>query len=1296
MSAHHDTNGFGTSPDTKVRPTPLSKPLPLILLTLIGIGLTLIIPAPVTKSQEGATPPHWVWYPDDPVGQAPAQTRYFRKVFRVKELSRLTLDVTADNRYTLWLDGQELASGSDWTFAKHLELAVPTGIHVLSVEAENDDVGPAGLLIQGGILPLGQGVPIHTGSGGWRASQIPPQDETWKTYQFEEGPDWMPVRDLGTLGVGPWSQRVVFESGDASERFRVPDGFRIRQAASMDLTGSAVSLAFDPEGNPCIGVERGPVVRLIDENDDGRYDRRQIITPQMTNCQSVAFIDGHLFAVGQGPEGVAIYQLDDEDGDGVFESSTVVRKTTHGMGEHGPHALRLGPDGDLYFNAGNHAHLVEPIAEDSPHTIMYEGELLPHLNDARGHARDRLAPGGEIYRSPDGGATWERVSAGYRNHYDYDFNRDGEIFTFDSDMEWDIGLPWYRPVRVVHATPGSEFGWRNGSGKWPSYFFDSLPSVLGLGRGSPTGVTFYRGQQFPADFDDAFLILDWSQGRILAVDLQPEGASYRGRARELVSGQPLNCTDIAVGPEGSVYFTTGGRGTQGGLFRVTWTRSSQPAPPDDPILEALTIASPLVSFSQARLAEIRQEAGPTWPQRLTEVAASAESPVAQRRRALDLMAQFGPEPSLELLTYLAEEPQAKVRAHAVLYLGRNNTPEGQTALVKALADSDSVVARRACEALVRARHAIPVGDILPLLSHPDRWVRFAARNALEHAVDAEGTVNALRTAAGQEENPRRALESMLVLVRATELDDKAQTDLLQRQTAMLQAELSNEQRLDLLRLIGLTFLRGPVSASEFGGASELVAPLLESVQGEDRRLRIESARLLAYLDAPEAVPAILNVQANPRADRAEQIHDAFCLRVLSRGWSTADKMQLMAWYEAASHWDGGFSYLGYLDNMARPIVATLSEAERGAILQKGREIPFPTRLVVAALDLDAEPAVIDDLFALYNQLDASINRNAVAELRSLIIDRLGTCGTDSGRLALRRLFDLDPERRNPIARALAAQPTSDDRPILVEGLLTNDRNTALAVLKALIRQETSSGGDPQALRNLLIMARQVAPFDPSLLNRAATQFSRLSEEPPADFDDALGFWEQVYTQRFPDAMPLRSGASTDVAVSYSLELLVAEVVQAQKYREAASPTRGERVLLKARCLDCHKYGALGGQGLGPDLTTLSSRFRPEEILEAIVHPSRVISDQYQSLSVATLDGLIYSGMPISSDDRELVLLLADGNRQRIAKNDIDEQAPSDISVMPEGLLNTLTRQEIADLLALFASAPRVETPASDN
>ena len=140
-----------------------------------------------------------------------------------------------------------------------------------------------------------------------------------------------------------------------------------------------------------------------------------------------------------------------------------------GWGEHGPHGIVLGPDGEsLYLVAGNHTELPETYDPVVP-PVWQTDQLLPSLRDPRGHAADRQPPGGWIVRTDSLASELELISVGYRNAYDLAFSADGELFTFDSDMEWDLGMPWYRPIRVLHVTSGSEFGWRTGSGKWAEY-----------------------------------------------------------------------------------------------------------------------------------------------------------------------------------------------------------------------------------------------------------------------------------------------------------------------------------------------------------------------------------------------------------------------------------------------------------------------------------------------------------------------------------------------------------------------------------------------------------------------------------------------------------------------------------------------------------------------------------------------------------------------------------------------------------------------------------------------------------
>ena len=96
------------------------------------------------------------------------------------------------------------------------------------------------------------------------------------------------------------------------------------------------------------------------------------------------------------------------------------------------------------------------------------------------------------------GSFVEMVAGGFRNPYDFTFTSDGEMFTSDADMEWDIGAPWYRPTRLLHVTAGGEYGWRSGWATWPAYYLDSLPATADTGPGSPTGMAYYDHTAFPA------------------------------------------------------------------------------------------------------------------------------------------------------------------------------------------------------------------------------------------------------------------------------------------------------------------------------------------------------------------------------------------------------------------------------------------------------------------------------------------------------------------------------------------------------------------------------------------------------------------------------------------------------------------------------------------------------------------------------------------------------------------------------------------------------------------------------
>ncbi|MCF6313831.1 MAG: c-type cytochrome [Verrucomicrobiales bacterium] len=266
--------------------------------------------------------------------------------------------------------------------------------------------------------------------------------------------------------------------------------------------------------------------------------------------------------------GKGLFKLTDSNGDDRLDKIDQ-QPGAVGGGEHGNHAVELTEDGkQLYVIAGNHTNLMEDYT--SRVQSWDEDLLLPRQWDARGHARGRKAPGGWVTRYDTNKRTYEVYTIGFRNEYDIALNRNGDLFTYDADMEWDMGMPWYRPTRINQVVSGADYGWRSGSGKWPNYYEDSLPPVVEIGPGSPTGLTAGTGAKFPAKYQDAIFGLDWTFGTIYAIHLQADGAGYKGTKEVFVAGAPLPVTDAVIGDDGAMYFTIGGRGAQSALYRVTY------------------------------------------------------------------------------------------------------------------------------------------------------------------------------------------------------------------------------------------------------------------------------------------------------------------------------------------------------------------------------------------------------------------------------------------------------------------------------------------------------------------------------------------------------------------------------------------------------------------------------------------------------------------------------------------------------------------------------------------------------
>jgi len=555
---------------------PASLPVSLSI-ALSGVALALGMARGAGPQESEPRPPQWIWLP----GEEPAPGVEFRQTFVLDAVpSTVELIGTCDNRMTVQVNGAEVLQSDRWEEVTRASVAsklVP-GSNLIEVSARNDG-GPAGFALR---MASGDVTLVATG-GAWRARAAGGGEWTNAEVLGPVGGDvvWSGTVDADDFGVRG-EQTAPPQAPEQGIDLHLPDGFEaeLLYRVPRDQQGSWVSLAKGPRGELYASDQSGKGIYRIEpaplDDPDGVTTARRIGV-DTSGAQGLLWAFDSLYAnvYGQG-----LWRIRDTDGDLALDHAENLVPLGAG-GEHGPHAVLPTADGEgLYFVGGNH---VAPPAFEGSRAPSNWGEdlLLPRLWDARGHARGKLAPGGWIARCAPDGTGVEIVSSGYRNQYDIALDPGGELFTYDADMEWDLGSPWYRPTRICHATSGSEFGWRSGTGKWPVWYEDSLPPVLEIGPGSPTGLLFGTGARFPARYQRALFALDWTFGTIYAIHLQPEGASFTATKEEFAWAKPLGVTDAVIGDDGAFYFTVGGRGTESFLYRIVY-RGDEPVAPAEP------------------------------------------------------------------------------------------------------------------------------------------------------------------------------------------------------------------------------------------------------------------------------------------------------------------------------------------------------------------------------------------------------------------------------------------------------------------------------------------------------------------------------------------------------------------------------------------------------------------------------------------------------------------------------------------------------------------------------------------
>ena len=834
----------------------------------------------------------------------------------------------------------------------------------------------------------------------------------------------------------------------------LPD-FVVERANPSGKTDSYVVLTFDADGKPLVAKESDHPRRLLDRDGDGVYEAEQVISQRVTTCQGLwadgttvygtclpllttdeqakeladvtsrireqGTVRGSRIAVrgGKPPASQSgLFKMIDGDGDGVAESTERVAYLAGTIEEHGGHALRRGPDGSLMYLSGNLSG--SPLNQNlDPASLVLgdkESQFLSPLAIPTVSQRDGVHSA--LYRVDPGRSLFTAVAGGNRNSYDFAYNLLGEVFWFDSDSESELGVPWYREVRTVHGVPGGNFGYRNGSGKYPPWYIDSLPPVRDLKRGSPVGVEFYQSYAYPRELFDNLLEGDWSRGRLLFTALRAEGATYRARtdAAELIHGEPLNITDMEVGPDGMLYFVTGGRNTEGGLWRLRYI-GPPPAQPDmTGTMAVVRQPQPLSAWGWAAIEKAKASMGDSFGRDLERLARSTAADPMDRVRALYEMQRHGVPPSDGLLQTLISDRSQQVRAAAVHVSGLRGGPASIKVATAALKDADPLVRRRGLEAIVRMgqsadRPSLVSGrTIYPLISDRDRFVRWAARIALERTPPAEWRDRVL-----DETNITGVMEGMLAWVRTaatTPLDP-----VVRKQFALMKnPALTPDDTLRLLRVFQFTMAElpgglSPVQREELFSiwaprfpsrtAGSNCAPSSSAVSC-DERLNREIALTLAYTQQPAAIAKLL--AAMPEGDNAQalQLHYVYGLRTIKQGWTPAQKAQLTDIFARASRWRGGM--FNFVALMFEESMAFFTPDERQAAYAKAPNLA-PIEDVAAAAPAGARATAPAPAAAGRGARGPGLTRQELFE-RLLFVPG-GTSGARNPQVDPRELFAMN-------------------------------------------------------------------------------------------------------------------------------------------------------------------------------------------------------------------------------------------------------------------------------------------------
>lgn len=953
-------------------------------------------------------------------------------------------------------------------------------------------------------------------------------------------------------------------------------------------------------------------VRLIEDTDnDGKADKATVFADGFKD--PLDGIGAGLLTAANGDVYFTnlphLWKLRDNDGDGKSDERDSLSEGygVHiGFLGHDLHGLRRGPDGRIYFSIGDRG----------VHIKTKEGRLID------------LPDVGAVFRCEMDGSDLEVFHSGLRNPQELVFTELGDLFTGDNNSDAGDKARW------VYLVPGGETGWCigwqwlqdptprgpwNKEGMWkpreenpalPAYI---LPAIANIGSG-PSGVTYDPGVGFGDHYRGRFFMCDFrgsKEGSLIhSFHLKPKGATFEVTdLEELIKG--VLATDVDFGPDGSMYLTDWIQGWDqpkaGRIYKLTDTAAA-----GDPRV-AVTKKLLAAGFAKKKTNELADLLA--YPDQRVRLEAQWE------------LAGRGLEGHNAFMGTLERSPFQMAKIHAIWGLGQGLRLEradkkGQradvraeavaTALGRALRGGDAELERQAARVLGDLRIASENAALLELVKGGEARVQFAAATALgqiggdsipnaQKIGEIDAIVDLLRRNSDQDAYVRHA--GVMGLVGLS--DEKA--------LVALASDPSPSARMGVL--LALRRLNSPEVGRFLKDARpSLVVEAARAIN--DRGIEGGYPALAALIDGRELL------YAWSEADRKDCLEPTL-LRALNAnfrlGGDAGAKAIAALAADARAPSDARLEAVRELADWADPRgVDRVTGVWRPLGKRDGAPALAALRAAAPAILADAPENVLKEAAKLVGDrgvaeaepalLKLVLRADAPAKARALALRSLADVKSPNLKEAvLAARASGEPDLRSEGSRQLSKLDPAQAIPLLRDSFENGDAIEKQGAVRTLAELKTDAA------------RAELALWLNKLENGEAPPETRFELIEVAAGDAALTAKVDAFRKKNEAGSPVEG---------YS-ELL------AGGRAEEGGKVFFEKV--EAQCQRCHQVGGKGGGEVGPKLDDVGKRKDRTYILESIVFPNRQIAPGYENVTLTMKEGGEIAGRVVREDDNEVEL-----------------------------------------------------------